>query len=74
MERVRVLQGCSILEGGVWFHQGAVLDVADPSKHYRTLTDGEGKVTILPCTEPAEPVVLKPTEKPRKASETPKEA
>ncbi len=52
MERVRVLQGCSILEGGIWHHQGAVLDVADASKHVRTLTDAKGKETLLPCTEP----------------------
>lgn len=53
MEKVRVLQGCSICEGGIWFNQGAVVLVADPSVHIRTVTDKDGKVTTLPCTEPA---------------------
>lgn len=52
MEKVRVLQGCSIEEGGIWYHQGAVLEVANASKHVRTVTDGDGKVSTLPCTEP----------------------
>ena len=52
MEKRRVLQGCSICEGGIWFHQGAVLLVADPNVHVRTVTDADGKTQTLPCTEP----------------------
>ena len=32
MDRIRVKQGESIQERGIWFHQGAVLEVENPDR------------------------------------------
>ncbi len=51
MEKVRVLQGCSIQEGGYWFAQGSVLMVANPDSFTRIVKDKDGRDTVEPCVE-----------------------
>lgn len=51
MQKVKVLQGCSICEGGIWYSQGAVLLVADAAIHFRMDDLGDGKVVKVPLVE-----------------------
>jgi len=41
MEKVRVLQGHSILEGGIWYNQGQVLMVKNHKEHVVTVRWGD---------------------------------
>lgn len=54
MSKVRVLQGCSICEAGIWYNQGAVLVVADASIHTKTVPLGKDKVAVVSCVEAAD--------------------
>lgn len=58
MKVVRVLQGCSISEMGIWHHQGAIVQVADPSIFTKTVVDDKGKESVVSCVEPAEPAEI----------------
>jgi hypothetical protein len=51
MQKVRVLQGCSIHVAGIWHNQGTVLFVEDPAAFTRTTLDDKGRSQTRPCVE-----------------------